>query len=195
MLASIRVLKFRVQYPSIFAPDAYFYLPLCDEHDNFAGFSGPPPLVTYIHYLGHKLKLAVPPLTSAALLNFVVRQEAWQDTVPLPSRIALLPATREEATARGLGTPALTQEDVREFHYHTRTRFFPHDQDSVSEHFDKDWFRLVACHTPSAVERPLKGIVYPLGTLVGNWSGRIFVGHPHVSISIANAHLTILSGS
>ncbi|KAG8212957.1 hypothetical protein J3R82DRAFT_11323 [Butyriboletus roseoflavus] len=162
-------------YPSLFAPDTYFYLPLCEEHGNFPGFSGPPPLVAQIHYLGHKLRLAVPPLTSAALLNFVVRQEAWQDTVPLPLRIALLPATREEATTRGLATPALTQEDVREFHYHTRTRFFPHNQDITSEQFDKDWFRLVACHTPSAVERPLKGIVYPLGTLVGNWSGRIFV--------------------
>lgn len=154
-----------------------------EEHDEFAGFSGPLPLVTQIHYLGHKLKLAVPPLTPAALLNFVVRQEAWQDTVPLPSRIAQLPVTREEATARGLATPALTQEDVREFHYHTRTRFFQHNQGITSEQLDKDWFRLVACHTPSAIGRPLKGIIYPLGTLVGNWSGRIFVGHPHASIS------------
>ncbi|KAF8552044.1 hypothetical protein OG21DRAFT_1511976 [Imleria badia] len=162
------------QYPSVFAPDSYFYLPLCEEHDELAGFSGPLPLVTQIHYLGHKLKLAVPPLTSAALLNFAVRQEAWQDTVPLPSHIALLPATREEATARDLPTPALTQEDVREFHLHTRTRFFQH-QGITSERLDKDWFRLVACHTPSAVERPLKGIVYSLGTLVGNWSGHVFV--------------------
>ena len=176
MLASVFVLKSRVQYPSVFAPDIYFYLPLCEKNDEPAGFSGPPPLMTQIHYLGHKLKLAVPPLTSAALLNFVVRQEAWQDTVPLPSRIALLPATREEAIARDLRTPALTQEDVREFHCHTRTRFFHHSQGITSERLDKDWFRLVACHTPSAVERPLKGIVYSLGALVGNWSGRIFVG-------------------
>lgn len=170
------VLKFRTQYPSVFAPDTYFYLPLCEEHDKLAGFSGPPPLVTQIHYLGHKLKLAVPPLTSAALLNFVVRQEVWQDTVPLPSRVSRLPATREEAIARGRGTPALTQEDVREFHFHTRTRLFQLDQSITSERLDKDWYRLVACHTPSAVERPLKGIVYSLGTLVGKWSGRIFVG-------------------
>jgi len=169
------VLTFRAQYPSVFAPDTYFYLPLCEEHDELAGFSGPHPLVTRIHYLGRKLRLAVPPLTSAALLNFAVRQEAWQDTVPLPSRIGLLPATREEAIARGLGTPALTQEDVREFHFHTRTRLFQLNQ-GISERLDKDWFRLVACHTPSAVERPLKGIVYSLGTLVGKWSGRIFVG-------------------
>ena len=112
-----------------------------------------------------------------------MRQEAWQDTIPLPSRIALLPATREEAFARDLGTPALTQEDVREFHYHTRTRFFQCGQGVTSERLDKDWFRLVACHTPSAVERPLKGIVYSLGTLVGTWSGRIFVGQPHVQLS------------
>lgn len=109
-----------------------------------------------------------------------MRQEAWQDTVPLPSHIALLPATREEAIARDLGAPALTQEDVREFHLHTRTRFFQPNQEITSERLDKDWFRLVACHTPSAIERPLKGIVYSLGTLVGNWSGRVFVGQPHV---------------
>ncbi|KAH0833351.1 hypothetical protein J3R83DRAFT_12422 [Lanmaoa asiatica] len=163
------------QYPSIFAPDTYFYLPLCEEHDEFAGFSGPLPLVTQIHYLGHKLKLAVPPLTSAALLNFAVRREAWQDRVSLPSHIALLPATREEAFARGLVTPALTQEDVREFHCRTRTRFFQHNRGITSEQLDQDWFRLVACHTPSAIGRPLKGIVYPLGTLVGNWNGRIFI--------------------
>ncbi|KAF8442276.1 hypothetical protein L210DRAFT_3477944 [Boletus edulis BED1] len=163
------------QYPSVFAPDTYFYLPLCEEHDESPGFSGPLPLVAHIHYLGHKLKLAVPPLTSAALLNFVVRQEAWQDTVPLSPRIASLPATREEATTRDLGTPALTQEDVREFHFHTRTRFFQHDRAITSGRLDRDWFRLVACHTPSAVERPLKGILYSLGTLVGTWTGRIFV--------------------
>lgn len=169
------MLKSRVQYPSVFAPDVYFYLPL-SENDGLAGFSGPSPLVTHIHYLGHKLKLAVPPLTSAALLNFAVRQEAWQDTSPLSSRIALLPATREEAIARDLGSPTLTQEDVREFHFRTRTRFFQHSQGITSERLDKDWFRLVACHTPSAVERPLKGTFYSLGTIIGNWSGRIFVG-------------------
>ncbi|KAG9315384.1 hypothetical protein JVU11DRAFT_4531 [Chiua virens] len=161
------------QYPSVFAPDTYFYLPLCEEHNDAPGFSGPPPLVTQIQYLGHKLNLAVPPLTSAALLSFVVRREAWQDTVPLSSRISRLPTTRQEAISRDLVPPSLTQEDVRDFHYHTRTRFFQHDV--TSERLDKDWFRLVGCHTPSAEERRLKGIVYPLGTLVGNWSGRIFV--------------------
>lgn len=185
------MLKFRVQYPLAFAPDTYFYLPLCEEHDEFSGFSGPPPLVTQIQYLGRKLKLAVPPLTPAALLNFAVRQEAWYDTIPLPSRMASLPATREEATARNLPTPALTLEDVREFHYLTRTRFFQHGQGVTSERLDKDWFRLVACHTPSVVERPLKGIVYPFGTLVGKWSGRIFVGQPRVSDFHINAHPAI----
>lgn len=185
------MLKSRIQYPSVFAPDSYFYLPLCEEHDELPGFSGPPPLVTHIHYLGHKLKLAVPLLTSAALLNFVVRQEAWQDSTPLPLRIASLPATREEAIARDLGSPALTQEDVREFQFHTRTRFFQRDQGITSERLDKEWFRLVGCHTPSAVERPLKGIVYSLGTLAGTWTGRIFVGLPHVSKLHTTANLTL----
>lgn len=179
----------------MFAPDTYFYLPLCGEHDEIADFTGPPPLVAQVHYLGRKLKLAVPPLTPAAFLNFVVRQEAWQHTIPLPSRIALLPATREEALARGLRAPALTQKDVQEFHYDTRTRLFQRGPGVTSERLDKDWFRLVACHTPSAVERPLKGIVYSLGTLVGNWSGRIFVGQPRVSALYIDAHPMICVGS
>ncbi|KAF9223345.1 hypothetical protein BS17DRAFT_796036 [Gyrodon lividus] len=176
------------QFPSVFAPDIYFYLPLCEEHDEevIPGFSGPPPLVTQIHYFGHKLSLAVPPLTPAALLNFAVRREAWQDKIPLHPRIANLPATREEAIAQNLSSPMLTQEDVREFHYHTRTRFFERNcgsQGVTSEPLDKEWFRLVACSSPWAVERPLKGVVYPLGTLVGNWSGRMFVPDMHAHIS------------
>ncbi|KAF9238529.1 hypothetical protein BU15DRAFT_88368 [Melanogaster broomeanus] len=167
------------QFPSVFAPDIHFYLPLCEEHGETAtGFSGPPPLVTQIQYFGHRLNLAVPPLTPAALLNFAVRREAWQDTVPLPSRIANLPATREEAILRNITSPMLTQEDVREFHCHTRTRFFERNHGGrgvASEQLDKEWFRLVGCYTPWAIERPLKGIVYPLGTLVGNWCGRMLV--------------------
>lgn len=181
------MLKSGIQYPSVFAPDTYFYLPLCEEHNSDTGFSGPPPLVTQIHYLGRKLKLAVPPLTPAAFFNFVVRQEAWQDTSPLPSHTAHLPATREEAIDRNLVTPALTQEDFREFQYHTRTRFFQQNRGASSEQLDQDWFRLVGCHTPSAVKRPLKGIVYSLGTMVGNWTGRIIVGQPHVSILLSSS--------
>jgi hypothetical protein len=167
------------QFPSVLAPDAHFYLPLCEEHEEVTdGFSGPPPLVTQISYFGHKLHIAVPPLTPAALLNFAVRREYWQDNSVLPPRISDLPATREEAIARNLPSPRLTQEDVREFYYLTRTRFFEYNHNSqgvTSERLDKEWFRLVACHTPWAVDRPLKGVVYPLGTLVGNWCGRMLV--------------------
>ncbi|KAF8840207.1 hypothetical protein BDN67DRAFT_968916 [Paxillus ammoniavirescens] len=175
------------QFPSVLAPDAHFYLPLCEEHEEVTnGFSGPPPFVTQISYFGHKLNIAVPPVTPAALLNFAVRREYWQDNSVLPARISDLPATREEAIARNLPSPRLTQEDVREFYYLTRTRFFEYNHNSqgvTSERLDKEWFRLVACHTPWAVDRPLKGVVYPLGTLVGNWCGRMLI--PDMNAHIA----------
>ncbi|KIJ62839.1 hypothetical protein HYDPIDRAFT_93726 [Hydnomerulius pinastri MD-312] len=167
------------QFPSTFAPDLYFYLPICEEDEDVTtGFSGPQPTVSQIRYFGRKLSIAVPPLTSAALLNYTVRREARQDTIPLPPRIGDLPATREDAIARGLRSPVLTQEDVREFHFHTRTRYFGRKHDGLgdtSEQLDKEWFRLVGCQNPWAVERPLRGIVYPLGTLVANWCGRMLV--------------------
>ncbi|KAH7884774.1 hypothetical protein F5I97DRAFT_1500273 [Phlebopus sp. FC_14] len=170
------------QFTSAFAPDAYFYLPLGPDDDEVTGLSGPPPTSSKLHYCGHRLTLAVPPLTSAALLTFVVRREATQDNVPLPHVLSELPATRADAIAGGLPSPALTQEDVREFHFGTRTHFFDRNhtyKGTASEQLDADWFRLVACHKPRAIERPLKGIMYPLGTLAGNWCGRILVPDIH----------------
>ncbi|KAI6133465.1 hypothetical protein EDD17DRAFT_1472565 [Pisolithus thermaeus] len=181
VLSSVLPLLVRgYQYPSFLAPDTHFYLPLCDEHDTItAGFSGTTTLVSSVHYCAHQLQLAVPPLTPAALLNYLVRREAHQDNAPLHPQVADLPATRQEAIARGISAPALTQEDVAEFHYHTRTHFFnntpSHGGRSVSETLDVEWFRLVSCHDLWDVERPLRGVVYSLGTFAGNWSGRMIV--------------------
>ena len=134
--------------------------------------------VTTIHYYGRPLRLAAPPLAPAALLNFLVRCEARQDNATLPPIVSALPATREEAIARGYPSPSLTQEDVREFHYHTRIHYFNqelYDGEDPSESLDKEWFRMVSSHDLWAVERPLRGVVYSLGTLIGDWCGRILV--------------------
>lgn len=168
------------QYPSVLAPDTHFYLPLCEEHDTMtAGFSGTTTLVSSVHYYTHQLQLAVPPLNPAALLNYLVRREARQDNAPLHPQVTDLPATRQEAVARGISSPALTQEDVAEFHYHTRTHFFnnprSHGGRSLSETLDVEWFRLVSCHDLWDVERPLRSIVYSLGTMAGNWCGRMIL--------------------
>ncbi|KAG6335185.1 hypothetical protein ID866_3911 [Astraeus odoratus] len=166
-------------YSSVFAPDAYFYLPLCEDHDDLTdGFSGPTTTVATINYYGHRLQLAVPPLTPAALLNFLVRREARQDSIPLNPQVADLPANRAEAAARGIASPSFTQADVREFHYGTRTHYFKHhasDNSDRSLQLDTEWFRLVSCYNLWDIERPLRGVVYSLGTLVGDWHGRMLV--------------------
>lgn len=177
------------QYPSLLAPDTHFYLPLCEEHDTVtAGYSGPTTLASTIHYCGHQLQLAVPPLTPAALLNYLVRCESRQDGAPLHPSVVDLPATREEALARGIASPSLTQEDVAEFHYRTRTHFFNNPRErghSPSEPLDLEWFRLVSCHDLWDIERPLRGIVYSLGTMVGNWCGRMIIPDTQVHINAA----------
>ncbi|KAI6122237.1 hypothetical protein EDD16DRAFT_1477829 [Pisolithus croceorrhizus] len=194
VLSSVSPLLVRgYQYPSFFAPDTHFYLPLCDEHDTItAGFSGATTLVSSVYYCAHQLQLAVPPLTPAALLNYLVRREARQDNARLHPQVADLPATRQEAIARGISAPALTQEDVAEFHYHTRTHFFnnprSHGGRSVSETLDVEWFRLVSCHDLWDVERPLRGIVYSLGTFAGNWSGRMILPDTQTHINATLDH-------
>lgn len=172
------------QHPSVYAPDAHFYLPLCKDHDKLTCFPGPVAPVSIVRYYGRQLRLAVPPLTAAALLNFVVRREARQDNTSL--QISNLPATRQEAIARGFPSPSLTQEDIREFHYHTRTHYFKqqlNDGGTLSEQLDKEWFRMASCHDIWAIERPLRGVVYSLGTLVGDWCGRILVPDPRAYLN------------
>lgn len=134
-----------------------------------------PPITRDIVHYGQTIRLAAPPLVPAALLNFLVRMEARLDTSPLPSAVTRLPATRAEATAMGLRPPCLTQEDVVDFHFHTRTRFFGDYNDLGSERLDSEWFRHVSCHDLWAIDRPLRGIFYHLGTLTGHWNGRSLV--------------------
>lgn len=165
-----------MQFSSAYAPDAYFYLPLCAHlQAEVPCTTGPLPIVRDIVHYGRKITLAVPPLVPAALLNYMVRMEARLDANPLPPAVAQLPATRAIVDAMQLNLPLLTQEDVVDFHFHTRTRLFGDCNGLGSERLDSEWFRLVSCHDIWAVERPLRGIFYNLGTLTGHWNGRALV--------------------
>lgn len=158
---------------------------MCAEFDDeIPCTTGPLPVVRDVVHYGRNIRLAAPPLAPAALLNFVVRMEARLDNNPLPSAVAQLPATRAEVNAMELPLPRLTQEDVIDFHFHTRTRFFGDYNDLQSARLDSEWFRLVSCHDIWAVERPLRGIFYRLGTLTGHWNGRALVRRYIVSWTI-----------
>ncbi|KAH7920230.1 hypothetical protein BV22DRAFT_1040065 [Leucogyrophana mollusca] len=182
------------KFSSAYAPDSHFYIPLCKSVQFLApGSSGPPPEASKITYYGHRLTLAAPLLTPAALLNFVIRIEAQQDESVLPASISQLPENRVHAISLGLLGPRLTQEDVTDFHYGTRTRAFERhrlrvdsDGEEVqsSKRHDQDWFRLVSCRDLWADDSPLKGIVYPLGTLIGKWNGRILVPDPQAHLNV-----------
>ncbi|OAX38200.1 hypothetical protein K503DRAFT_691971 [Rhizopogon vinicolor AM-OR11-026] len=190
---SNRLNSFLVQghrFSSSYAPDSYFYLPLCEELEaEIPCTTGLPlPIVRDIVHYGRTITLAAPPLIPAALLNFVVRMEARLDDNPLPSAVARLPATRADATAMGFHIPHLTQEDVVDFHFHTRTRFFGDYNNLGSERLDSEWFRVVSCHDLWAVDRPLRGIFYHLGSLTGHWNGRALIPdlQTHIDVNMRN---------
>jgi len=116
------------------------------------------------------------------MLATTVRVEAMMDTGTLLPRAANLPVNREMADAMGVTGP--THEDVREFHYGTRTPFVDRcrispdasdedgDPESGSMRHDADWFRLVSCHDPWTKGPPLRGKVFTPGAMTGCWTGR-----------------------
>lgn len=178
------------RFSSAYAPDAFFYLPLCAETEAAIPCTTglPLPIVRdFVHY-GRKIRLAAPPLVPAALLNYVVRLEVRLDENPLPSAVAQLPETRAQAAAMGLSLPRLTQEDIVDFHFHTRTRFSGDYNGLGSERLDSEWFRLVSCYDPWAVDRPLRGIFYHLGSLTGHWNGRALIPYlqAHMEANMPN---------
>jgi hypothetical protein len=140
-------------------------------------------MTTITHY-SHRLTLAAPPLTSAALLASTVRQEAILDVSPVLTSSTLLP---DRATANATGHMGITLEDVHEFHYNVRTPFLercaidlnanPVDSErgQGSMRHDEDWSRQVSCYDPWMEPPPLRGVVYTPGALSGSWSGRILV--------------------
>ncbi|KAG1738427.1 uncharacterized protein EDB91DRAFT_1249341 [Suillus paluster] len=178
------------RFSSAYAPDAFFYLPLCAELEAAIPCTTglPLPISREVVHYGRKIRLAAPPLVPAALLNYVIRLEVRLDTNPLPSAVAQLPATRVQATTMGLPVPRLTQEDVVDFHFHTRTKFFGDYNGLGSERLDSEWFRIVSCHDPWAVDRPLRGVFYRLGTLTGHRNGRALIPYlqAHMEANMRN---------
>ena len=147
-------------------------------------------MTTITHY-SHRLTLAAPPLTSAALLATTVRQEALLDVSPLLTSGSYPP---DRATANATGHRGITLEDVREFHYNVRTPFLekcaidlnanPMDSErgQGSMRHDEDWSRQVSCYDPWMELPPLRGAVYMPGALSGSWSGRILVCDRHIPV-------------
>lgn len=151
---------------------------------------------TVIHY-SHQLILAVPLVTSAAVLVATVQIEAHQDADSHPRSAMSLPPNRPAADALGVTGPTL--DDVLEFHYRTRIhlpqRCSPlintlFEQESKEEkdgetsstsplmgsnRYDEDWSRLVSCYDPWTGGTPLRGKVFRIGSLCGSWAGRFLV--------------------
>ncbi|KAF5379763.1 hypothetical protein D9615_005748 [Tricholomella constricta] len=182
--------------PSIYGPDSFFNLPLCEGVTSTpTNSSGPSPPCAKISHFSHKLVLAVPIITSAATLLTTVYTEALQTLRPLPPTANTLPADRATANALGLGGP--TYEDLSRFHFleriHASTRCTPitdvtleslEEEDEEYElespldgswRYEEDWSRLVNCHDPRGIPSPLRGKVHTIGSLAGSWEGRLIL--------------------
>lgn len=184
----------RAKAPSIYGPDSFFNIPLCDRLEGIHPHcSGPPPPRVEIVLYSHKVILAAPIVTSAATLVATVRTEALQDLRTFPGAAHSLPLDR--AAANALNRIGPTFEDVARFHFqeriHTAARCSPdievdfdralddnEEEQAVpygSERYDEDWSRLVACQDPRADQSPLRGKVFTIGSLAGSWRGRLLV--------------------
>ncbi|KII89697.1 hypothetical protein PLICRDRAFT_39834 [Plicaturopsis crispa FD-325 SS-3] len=162
-------------YPSFYAPDSHFLLPLHGDISQPAPHTtGPPPKVAKITHYSHNLTIAAPSVTAPAFLALSVRYEYSQDVNPPPT-VVQTPAA------------ANTREDVLESHYGVRTKFLsrvPLNLNGANEpaigssRHDPDWYRLVSCHDPWMIERPLSGPMYRPGSLSGSWQGRQMVPDP-----------------
>ncbi|KAF9532676.1 hypothetical protein CPB83DRAFT_880763 [Crepidotus variabilis] len=148
------------RYPTLHAPDKHFSIPL-ESHEMLVPQPGSlcPPSVEIFHY-NSQLRLASPILSSSAILNLCVQAEE----------------SHVEGTSRWRShndTPdGATLDDFQEFHFQNRI-FTPLPYLS-SKANDQDWNRLVSCHDVHAEINPPKRSVYRLGSLSGNWGGRIF---------------------
>ncbi|KAF8896693.1 hypothetical protein BD779DRAFT_1497292 [Infundibulicybe gibba] len=186
-------------YPKTYAPDPKFHLPMHPEHDSEPLYQ--PRAVEIIHY-SHNLTLAVPLVTSAAVLITTLCSEVYQDLNPIQESMHELPADRD--TANALDIIGATVQDVVEFHSHTRIHdpgrcrpeislHFDEDQgdesggsrDEIppgnSSGYDEDWVRLVSCYNPYGDNPSLRGRVFQIGSLAGSWEGRFlfpdFINH------------------
>lgn len=137
-----------------------------------------------MHY-SHALTISYPLETTAATLLWALKMEALQDGQPLPVYANSLPPNREVANATGSTGP--TVQDIHDFHYRVRVQesysepflsaseqiFDLRTSSEGSQRFDEHWSRLVTCHDLCMMDdMPLRGPVYQLGSLCGQWSGR-----------------------
>ena len=132
----------------------------------------------------HTLTISYPLATTAAALLWALKMETLQDGQPLPAYANLLPPNREVANAAGSIGP--TVQDIHDFHYRVRVQesysgLFLSASEQISDlstssegsqRFDEHWSRLVTCHDLCMGDMPLRGPVYQLGSLCGQWSGR-----------------------
>ncbi|KAG5638538.1 hypothetical protein H0H81_012038 [Sphagnurus paluster] len=173
--------------PSVYGPDAFFNLPLCEGSTSTSHSSGPSPPYAEIIHFSHRLTLTVPLVTSAAALLTTAYTEALQTCETFPFSAYTQPVDR--ATADALGSSGPTLQNILEFHFQERIHKPPqcnpdvniiyedqiesdsevHSPLNGSSKYDEDWFRLVNCYDARAAPSPLRGTVYRPGSLAGTW--------------------------
>lgn len=192
------------QYPSFYAPDEHFTLPLPEDwrRDDLYSLEtahGYYPLYreaqetqhTLIHY-GQEIVVCPPPLTAAAKLLYFANREVVPLAIP-----PQLPVDRAQALAHGI-TRGQTQADIIEVNSHLSAKFVPstdwswkdaltpeqreleeegswsRDLVAPSAAWDNDWERFTNCWDPWS-DPHLKGVVYTFGMMDGLWQGRLLV--------------------
>ncbi|KAF9017465.1 hypothetical protein BDZ89DRAFT_378704 [Hymenopellis radicata] len=107
-----RFLAAGFQFPSLYAPDSFLHLPICQNIDPMPPIiSGPSPAVKRITHFSRPLVVSSPLLTAAALLSWMVRQELVRAAEPwVFNAFSGLPPTHTAAIALNHQGPTL--EDV-----------------------------------------------------------------------------------
>lgn len=194
-------------YPSVYAPDGHFDLPLSPEQHNIVSCSGPGPSTRRLIHYGNQLNIAAPLLTPAALLVWIVRVQSYADVEPFDATAMKLPPNRQTADLVGwrgptiedvveyrkirVGAPercALNLEDGEDDNFDGDGGGADETNGEESRHgsrrYDNDWYRLVSCHDPWADNLPLRGAVFRIGSLAGSWGGRFLQTNVDVHMDI-----------
>ncbi|KAI0053416.1 hypothetical protein FA95DRAFT_1579522 [Auriscalpium vulgare] len=194
----------RHQYPSYYAPDEHFSLPLPDEWRRDDLYSLQTVHGYYPHYrearetqhvfmhYGQEIRICPPPITAAAKLLYFSRREIVPLAIP-----PTLPVDRAQALALGI-TRGQTQADIIEVNSHLGAQPLPptdwdwkesltpeqralEESGLWSKHlvapsasWDNDWERCNNCWDPWS-QPELKGVVYTFGMLDGLWQGRLLI--------------------
>ena len=192
------------QYPSYFAPDTHFHLPLLEEWEHsdlvslqtaHGAYPVLPPrgdAVAEVLHFGRTIRFRTPPISIAAKLIYFSRRE--MTPLQCPSNI---PPDRPTALEHGISW-GQTQADIIEVNSHTSAQLVPtsdwnwkftltpeqrmieeegvwsRDLLAPSAAWDNDWERSTTCWDPWA-HVELKGTVYTFGSMDGLWQGRLLV--------------------